>query len=76
MVMKKATGIIMVVLGSLIGLGIVAGLPKTLSNISDITAEQGWTAYVFGYIGGQMLAVVVVYLLITYGLRFSNASKN
>jgi hypothetical protein len=73
--MKKTIGIIMVVFGTLVAIGMVAGLPRTLSHLGDVTAEQGWGSYVFGYIGGQMLAVVVAYLLITFGLRLSKGKK-
>jgi hypothetical protein len=53
--MKKTIGIIMVALGCLCAIGFVGGFPRALSHIGSITAEEGWTTYVYGYIGGQIL---------------------
>ena len=67
--MKNTIGIIMVALGCLCGIGFVGGFPRALSHIGSITAEEGWTTYVYGYIGGQIFVLVAAYLLITFGLR-------
>ena len=73
--MKKTLGVIMVALGCLVAIGMVAGFPRTILYISSLTEEQGWTAYAIGYVGGQILAMVVAYLLITYGLRLSKSKE-
>jgi len=69
--MKKMIGIIMVALGCLFVIGFVGGLPRAISHIGKFTAEEGWTAYIYGYIGGQLFLIVAAYLLVTFGLRLS-----
>ena len=64
--MKKTIGCLMVALGSLFGIGFVGTYPKT---ILQMTAQQEDTAYVLGYVGSQIVILVVAYQLIIHGLR-------
>lgn len=73
--MRKAIGAIMLALGCLFAIGSVGTLPNAISHIGTVTAEKGWTAYVYGYVGGQIFLMVAAYLLIKFGLRLSKSKQ-
>ena len=74
--MRATIGIIMIVIGSLIGVGSVGSLPQSTSDIGRITAVEGWTAYAYGRLAAMLLFPVIAFLLIRYGIKLSRSSPN
>jgi hypothetical protein len=71
--MKKVLGAIMVVVGFIFGMGFLVQLPKSLSRLGTILAEEGSGAAALGRLTGMILfdilLVVIAYLLIRYGIK-------
>jgi len=72
--MKATLGIIMIVIGSIIGVGFLGSLPQSISDIGRITANKGWTAYAYGRLTAMIVFPVIAFLLIRYGIRFCRSS--
>src|SRR5215510_3545736 len=71
--LKRTLGTIMILIGALFGLGFPGSFPKSISKLGTITAEQGWTAYAYGYLLAMFLLPVVAFLLIRYGIKLSKS---
>lgn len=72
----KIAGILCLVIGSIIGLGMLIGIPDAISDLSRRYRNSFDIAFFIGNIIGFLIVALIPYLLIKYGLKWSSYKKS
>lgn len=70
--MKKAFGIILIIIASLLSLSVLSTLPKTIRIItaaSQNNSGYGW-GYVLGTLSSTLFFIVLIIFIFRFGIRF------
>ena len=66
--MKKAFGIILIIIATILGLGVLLAIPNTILSIFSAFKDNG--LYQLGYLLGSLLAITITAVATFFLMRF------